>query len=126
MKTLKLICVGLLLLSVMPTHAQTNTETARTIPSDPTTHCALRYLYFPNLEAYFDTKKNVYLYNEKGVWKTAEEIPSGYRGYSMYNKVNVSITDYDDDDPIQFLKMHKKKYPYIFNNKQLAHVTASR
>ena len=26
---------------------------------DPATNCVLRYYYFPNLEAYYDTQKNV-------------------------------------------------------------------
>lgn len=80
---------------------------------DPQTNCVLRYYYFPNLEAYYDTQKNIYYYTESGKWITANEIPAGYRGYSLYNKVNVIIKDYDDDDVTQFLSQHKKKYPYI-------------
>jgi hypothetical protein len=89
---------------------------------DSTTNCMLRYYYFPNLEAYYDSQKDIYMYSEKGEWKTAKEIPSGYRGYSIYNKINVVIRDYDDDDVIQFLKIHKKKYPYT---KNLRGMTAS-
>lgn len=81
------------------------------------TNCQLRYYYFPNIEAYFDTFKRVYYYRENGEWTTAEEIPEGYRGYSIYNKINVYITDYDDDYPCQFIKAHKKKYPYINNER---------
>ena len=80
---------------------------------NPVTNCQLRYYYFPNLEAYFDTQKSIYYYKEKGEWITAEEIPDGYRGYSIYNKSTVYITDYDDDYPCQFIEIHKKKYPYI-------------
>lgn len=79
---------------------------------DPVTQCSYRYFYYPNIEAYFDSKNNVYIFQEKGEWITADEIPSGYRGYSIYNKVNVVINDYDDDNPTQFLSAHKKKYPY--------------
>jgi hypothetical protein len=35
----------------------------------------------------------------------------------LYNKVKVAITDYDDEDPTQFLKLHKKQYPYAANGK---------
>ena len=80
---------------------------------DPGTNCVLRYYYFPNLEAYYDTQKNVYHFTESGQWVTANEIPAGYRGYSLYNKVNVIIKDYDDEDPTQFIRVHKKRYPYI-------------
>ena len=80
---------------------------------DPQTNCVLRYYYFPNLEAYYDTQKNEYWYSESGQWIVAKDLPAGYRGYSLYNKVNVVIHDYDDDDPTQYLARHKKKYPYI-------------
>jgi len=84
---------------------------------DPVTKCSLRYYYYPNIEAYFDTQKSIYYYQENSEWKTAEEIPSGYRGYSMNNKISVYITDYDDDDVVQFQKRHKKEYPYSANGR---------
>ncbi|PWA04791.1 hypothetical protein [Flavobacterium psychrotolerans] len=79
---------------------------------DKVTNCNLRYSYFPNIEAYFDTQKSIYYYKENGEWKTEKEIPEGYRGYSIYNKISVYITDYEDDNVCQFLKSHKKLYPY--------------
>ncbi len=91
---------------------------------DPSTNCVLRYYYFPNLEAYYDTQKNIYYYTEDGKWLTADEIPAGYRGYSLYNKVNIIIKDYDDDDVTQFANVHKKKYPYITKS-NLKKMTAS-
>ncbi len=84
---------------------------------DPITKCKVRYYYFPNLEAYFDTQKNIYYYKQNGAWQTAEKMPEGYRGYSFYNNINVFITDYDDDFPCQFIEKHKKKYPYISNER---------
>jgi hypothetical protein len=84
---------------------------------NPVTNCQLRYYYFPNLEAYFDTQKSIYYYKENGEWITAEEIPDGYRGYSFYNKITVYIKDYDDDYPYQFIEIHKKKFPYINNER---------
>jgi hypothetical protein len=89
---------------------------------DPVTQCAYRYNYFPNLGAYYDAKTNQYIYSQNGQWIKAKEIPSGYMGYSLNNKMNVVITDYDDDDPTQFIKIHKKKFPYNYHqkNKQLS------
>lgn len=97
--------------------AQSATKKDIILIKDPITHCAYRYHYYPNLEAYYDTKENIYIFSQKGEWIRAAEIPSGYRGYSLNNKVNVVITDYDDDDPTQFIKIHKKKYPYNFHPK---------
>jgi hypothetical protein len=79
---------------------------------NPENNCLMRYYYFPNLEAYFDTQKRIYYYKENGDWTTGEEIPNGYRGYSLYNKIYVYITDYDDDNICQFVAKHKKKFPY--------------
>lgn len=82
--------------------------------TDPVTNCEYRYYYFPNLEAYFDQKKNQYHFKDNaGNWTVAAEIPSGYRGYGMYNKVNVLIDDFDGDDPTQLHAIYKKRYPYI-------------
>jgi hypothetical protein len=83
-----------------------------TLKMDPVTHCQIRYHYFPNLEAYYDNVKSVYIYNNKGQWVVAAEIPAGYRGYSLYNKMKVPITDYDDDNVVQFIKQHKVQFPY--------------
>ncbi|RZJ29937.1 MAG: hypothetical protein EOO48_06290 [Flavobacterium sp.] len=91
---------------------------------DPVTQCAYRYHYYPNLCAYYDAKANLYIFKQNGEWQKAKEIPSGYMGYSLNNKVNVVITDYDDDDPTQFIKLHKKKYPYNFHQK-LKEVTSA-
>ena len=117
MKKLHFILVGVFLLMLQVTFAQS--ETAQVPVIDPDTNCRIRYYYYPNLEAYFDTKKNVFLFTQKGEWITAKEIPTGYRGYSLYNKVSVFITDYDDDHITQFVKTHRKKYPYIFNARQV-------
>ena len=84
---------------------------------DPISNCQLRYYYFPNIEAYFDTQKRIYYYKDDSEWVTAEEIPEGYRGYSLYNKIYVFITNYDDEIITQFIDIHKKKYPYTKKGK---------
>lgn len=102
------------------THAQIDPQKTGGAPLvDPHTNCQLRYYYFPNIEAYFDTQKRIYYFKQDGQWVTAEEIPDGYRGYSIYNKVNVFINDYDDEDPCQFIELHRKKFPYINNDRAL-------
>ena len=111
-KTITLIVIMLFCCHVGFAQNAKNAETSTPL-FNPVTNCQLRYYYFPNLEAYFDTQKSIYYYKEKGEWITAEEIPDGYRGYSIYNKSTVYITDYDDDYPCQFIEIHKKKYPYI-------------
>ncbi len=129
MKNLKnTFALFIVLLTLNPVQAQTSEK--KTIKNmnghlvDPTSNCVLRYYYYPNLEAYYDTQKNIYYFTENGKWIEGNEIPNGYRGYSLYNKVNVIIKDYDDEDPTQFLNSHKKQYPYI-TKETLKKMTAS-
>jgi len=117
MKSLKITLIVVFLLSLTAANAQKAATTTAPKLFDPITNCHLRYYYFPNLEAYFDIKKNIYYYTQNGKWIIADEIPAGYKGYSLYNKCRVAITDYDDDNPTQFLKLHKKQYPYAANGK---------
>lgn len=114
MKHIKSILTVILLSAMTMANGQTLNHPQSDVPLvDPVSNCSLRYYYYPNLQAYFDTKKNIYIYCEKGVWTEADEIPAGYMGYSLYNKVSVFITDYEDDNITQFINVHKKQYPYV-------------
>ena len=124
MKKLNHTLYILFLISAIAVNAQSETVKKLAPLTDPVSNCELRYYYFPNLEAYFDTKTSNYILTVNGQWTTLKEIPSGYRGYSLYNRVCVMITDYDGDQPIQFLKAHKKKYPYN-NRGKYQEMTAS-
>lgn len=125
MKNLKKGIQLFLILSLQIAFAQSSDKSSSNVPLvDPVTNCALRYYYFPNIEAYFDTKKKIYYYKEDGEWITGEEIPYGYRGYSVYKMLNVFITDYDEDSPYQLLNTHKKRYPYTSNGR-IKQLTAS-
>jgi hypothetical protein len=118
MKKLRETIVFFALLTIQMTFSQVLEPTEKSKPLlDSTTNCLQRYYYFPNLEAYFDTQQLVYYYQQDGQWIIAKALPNGYRGYSIYNKCSVSITDYDDENICQFLNIHKKKYPYITNEK---------
>ena len=92
--------------------AQNKEHLAQTLSTN-SENCALRYYYYPNLQAYYDSKEKIFHLRRDGKWFTAEEIPSGFAGYSVYNKVSVPIDDYDDDNITQFLEVHKKKFPYV-------------
>ncbi len=110
MKTLKHIVILVAFLSAAASYSQ---ESAPKFNAD--TNCLVRWYYFPNLEAYFDNNTNIFHYKENGVWVTNKEIPAGYKGYSFYKMAKVAIRDYEDEDVIQFLPAHKKKYPYTSN-----------
>lgn len=83
-----------------------------TLPVDPTTNCVLRYYYFPNMEAYYDIKNNVYHYQKDKNWVVSTELPTYYGGYSLFKNERVYITDYEGDTPEQFIKKHRKAFPF--------------
>lgn len=107
MKRIEKVFLLMLLLTSFISNAQ---ATAPATANAPKTE--LRYYYFPNLECYFDLQEKVYLYREDGEWVEAEELPKNYGGYSLYNKVRVTIDDYDGDEPYLMIDAHKKKFPY--------------
>ncbi|MCF6132208.1 hypothetical protein [Flavobacterium wongokense] len=109
MKSIEKVFMMMLLFTCFFSSAQASSDSQTSSPAKKT---EIRYYYFPNLEAYFDLQEKVYLYKEDGEWVEAEELPKNYGGYSLYNKVRVSIEDYDGDEPYLLLAEHKKKYPY--------------
>lgn len=111
MKNLKLLFLSVVFLACYNAEAQTDQNQKYNPRFNADNNCMLRYFYYPNLEAYFDSKNNDFIFRDKGQWVRAAEIPSGYRGYSLNNGLNVTIDDYDDDDITQFIDIHKKKFP---------------
>lgn len=122
MKKATYLLIGIFVLALQPTFAQKgqmaeSEASPHVLVKDPETQCTYRYHYYPNLCGYYDAKSNDYILKIQGQWQRVKEIPSGYMGYSLNNKMNVVITDYDEDDVTQFIKIHKKQYPYNFHQK---------
>lgn len=89
-----------------------------------------RYYYYPNLDAYYDSQENLYIFESnqnKGQIVKAKEVPSGYRGYSLYNGIRVAITDYDGDEPFTKIAEHRKQFPKKYSSRrQPPKVTADK
>ena len=115
MKLFKTLAVIFLISPFGLTAQPAQPEVAPAALVDPITLCEYRYFYYPNLEAYYDSRTGRYWILQNGQWTTATEIPSGFRGYSLFNKMNVVIDDYDEDNITQFLQDHKKRFPVRFN-----------
>jgi hypothetical protein len=97
-------------LSIFSVNAQETEEKKLTI--DPQTNCELRYFYFPNMEAYYDLKKEIFHFQENNTWIINKQLPNNYGGYSLYKKERVILTDFEGDNPEQLIKIHRKMYPY--------------
>lgn len=88
-----------------------------TLKYDNVTQCQIRYYYYPNIEAYYDILKEIYYIKEDGEWTIVEQIPSNFRGYSVYNNANIPVDDYEDDNITEMLPIHKKRFGYITKEK---------
>jgi hypothetical protein len=86
----------------------------------------VRYYYYPNLEAYFDTQSALYIYKKNGVWITSEHISPNYKGYCLYNNTFVIIKGYTDDEPYCLINEHKKEYPANFSNKRRKNIVVAQ
>jgi hypothetical protein len=122
MRKANYLLAGILFLTLQTMHAQKGQTpepqvVEKILIKDPVSQCTYRYHYYPNLCGYFDARTNEYILKINGEWQRVKDIPNGYMGYSLNNKVNVVITDYDDDDVVQFVKVHKKMFPYNFHQK---------
>jgi hypothetical protein len=111
MKT-KSIIVSIAILFCSTVTAQETITEKPTLYINPENNCQLRYIYFPNLCAYYDKLELEYIFQIKGEWVAADELPPLYGGYSLFSNVGVELTDFDDEDPQILLKIHKKLYPY--------------
>jgi hypothetical protein len=84
----------------------------------PETTNQLRYYFYPNLDAYFDLKNSNFIYVQLGNWITNGEIPSNYRGYSLYNNYRVEIKDYFGETPYINLNENRKNFPQDYRGRR--------
>lgn len=121
MKTLYSLVTALILITGYTATAQSavTTDIQSQITSDESLPVlGVRYYYYPNLDAYFDSEENVYVFEQNGAFIKAKEIPSGYRGYSIFNGIRVAITDYDGDQPFTKISEHRKQFPKKYSAKR--------
>ena len=124
MKTLRYPFAILMLLMTSLSSAQaslTNDIQAQFAEENSILASGVRYYYYPNLDAYYDTTENLYVFESntnRGQIVKAKEIPSGYRGYSLYNGVRVAITDYSGDEPFTKIAEHRKEFPKNYSSRR--------
>ena len=125
MKTLYYFMTGLMLSISMISNAQDgvtndiqpNVTEDKLATAEELPMLVARYYYYPNLDAYFDSKTNLFIYEANGEWIKTEQIASGYRGYSIYNGTNFPI-DYKGDKPFDLLSEHQKEFPKKYSAKR--------
>jgi hypothetical protein len=109
----------ILLLFIQSSFAQINLETVYVSRKNTTKVIpAVRYYYYPNLQAYYDICTSLYIYRKEGEWITADYMPSNYRGYCIYNNNYVLIDGFTEDNPYTLISEHKKQYPANYSRKR--------
>lgn len=115
MKNLTQLIIGMLLFSFNYTQAQVELDA---VNIDNTYKFKdVRYYYYPNLQAYFDTKVAMYLYKEQGEWIESETLAPTTMGYSLKNGQYVMIEDYNGDEPYTLLEKHKTEFPADYSSR---------
>lgn len=112
MKNLKLIAFGIILLVSSTSNAQlsinVNIGTAPVYHNN--TNLAIGYYYLPDIESYYDTRANVYVYLERGNWIRSRNLPSRYRNYDARNGYKVALNNYHGNQPYQNFNTDRRRY----------------
>ena len=122
MKNFTKLILGLLVFSFNISLAQVeldavNVQSNKKETAETSSFVEVRYYYYPNLQAYFDTKVAMYLFKEDGEWVESEKIAPTLMGYSLKNGQYVMLEGYTGEEPYEFIEEHKAKYPADFSSR---------
>lgn len=122
MKKITYLILGIMLFSFSFTQAQVQLDTIyiREQKVAPSTFVEVRYYYYPNLQAYFDTKIAMYIYQQNGQWIKSETIDASLRGYSSKNGQYVMLKGFTEDQPYAYIDEHKQNYPADYSSRPKA------
>ncbi len=67
----------------------------------------LLFYFSPDIFVYFDVKRQIYFYLEKGSWHVSTSLPSFYKGKLK----GYVVIELNTDKPYIYFDEHKKKYP---------------
>jgi hypothetical protein len=122
---MKKVCLYLIFICLLPTNSlisqfYSNAYNLEDYNQIPVPLDSIRYYYYPNLQAYFDTHKKEYIFKKQGEWVRNKSIPDDYRGYSLFNK-NYDVINglVNEDQPEKYIEIHKKAYPQVFTAKEM-------
>ena len=123
MKNITFLILGIMLFSFNLSEAQIKMDTIyiRVKKQAPKKEAykfeEVRYYYYPNLQAYFDTKIAMYIYKENGEWIKSETLDPTLRGYSIKNGQYVMLKGFIADNPEAYIDEHKEIYPADFSSR---------
>lgn len=112
MRTLKLFAAAVFLLACSQIQAQVSVNVnIGTAPTwGPAGYSDVEYYYLPDVESYYDIRRERFIYYDNGAWVHRRYLPARYRHYDLYNGYKVVLTDYHGPSPYVDYKVHKVKY----------------
>jgi hypothetical protein len=112
MKKIKLILLGLLLMTVTQFQAQVSINVQFGTPPvwAPVDRVETQYYYLPDIDAYYDVPTANFIYIKNGRWFRSTSLPYRYRNYNLRGGNVVYLTDYRGNSPYMYHKNHKEKY----------------
>jgi len=112
MKTFKTIVIALILFVAGTAGAQVSVNVNIGTPPlwGPVGYSDVQYYYLPDVEAYYDVRSTMFIYNVGGTWVHRTYLPRRYRGYDLYGGYKVVLVDYRGNAPYVHYREHKVKY----------------
>jgi len=112
MKSLTIFLFGTALFLAVATKAQVSVNVNIGAPPmwGPAGYSNVQYYYLPDVYAYYDINKSMFIYQSNGVWIHRTYLPTRYRNYDLYNGYKVVMTDYHGSRPYYNHNEYKHKY----------------
>ena len=112
MKTIKLIAIGMLILIAGAIQAQVSVSLNIGPPPawGPSEAVGVQYYYLPDVEAYYDVRASMFIYQSGGLWVHRTYLPRRYRNYDLYGGYKVVMNDYHGNAPYANFKDHQRNY----------------
>ncbi|MEI7660840.1 MAG: hypothetical protein WCK34_01520 [Bacteroidota bacterium] len=112
MKTLKFFIAAIALFFASSAQSQFSVSLNLGTPPlwGPSGYADVHYYYLPDVEAFYDVKSSMFIYNSGGVWIHRSSLPARYRDYDLYGGYKVVMNDYHGNAPYSHYKEYKTKY----------------
>jgi len=119
MKTIRLICIGILifLANIIQAQVSVSVNIGSPPPWGPYGYNGVRYYYLPDVEAYYDIQSSLFIYSEGGVWVHRGYLPARYRNYDLYGGYKVVMTDYRGNAPYTHFADYRSRYARGYHGK---------
>jgi hypothetical protein len=112
MRRLKLLFLGILLLTIAHSRAQVSVNVNFGTPPvwAPADRVEVQYYYLPEIDSYYDVPSARFIYIRNGKWFRSASLPYRYRNYNLRGGQVVYLTDYRGNSPYIYHSKHREKY----------------